>query len=59
MFWRCRTCEAMEKQVEYLQGLVDRLMTQTWPKVDSVPEPPEPAAEEDSAVAERIKFGEG
>ena len=59
MIFRCRKCQALEAQVVYLQGLVDRLMVQTWPKVvDEAPEPPD-KTEDDPLVAERITFGDG
>lgn len=54
----CLTCVELQRQNEYLQSLVDRLMVQTWPRPD-VTVPEKPAAELPEDVAERITFGEG
>lgn len=55
---KCVTCEELQKQVSYLQGLVDRLMIERWPKID--PDKPEPPVEAiDDKSTERITFGEG
>lgn len=56
--FKCRSCEAKDKHIVYLQGLIDRLMVQTWPKVDETA-PDETVKAEDENVAERITFGEG
>lgn len=57
--FKCRACETKDKQIVYLQGLVDRLMVQTWPKVvDEAPETPD-KTEDDPLAVERITFGDG
>jgi len=51
----CKKCEALKAEVEYLRGLVDRLMAKDWPK-PSEEKPVEPAMED---THERITFGDG
>lgn len=65
MFGLCKACvelrvviAELRRQNEYLQGLVDRLMVQTWPKPDATPEEPV-KTELPEGIAERITFGEG
>jgi len=56
---KCGKCEALQDEVAHLRGLIDRLMVQTWPKVETGTAEPKPEIEEDTRVAERITFGEG
>lgn len=53
---KCSGCEARDREIEHLRGLVDRLMTQTWPKpeTETIVTPPITG---DAKVVEKIRFG--
>lgn len=56
MFGKCKKCAALEEEVQYLRGLVDRLMQQTWPKPEPVDQPGKPTTDQ-SEAAESVSFG--
>lgn len=58
MLNKCPTCEVLRQQNQYLQGLVNRMMDMTYPKVEKELAP-ELKPQDQIDEPEQITIGEG